>query len=186
MAEDGSARGCEHGEEDDDGGTECGWSDEISWTPVCGTLDVDTVSVDHGDFAVEFTELGEVDSAVFVDPVVDECAAFCGGGDDSEEGEAVDVEAGKWHGVDFVGWGDEVGFMESDVDEACTVVVGEIFVGEGEFLVHEFESFEFDGEELDWGACDCNFGFSDDTCSDETHGFDRVFAGGVFDGFVDF
>lgn len=143
------------------------------------------MGIDEGDFGAEFTELGEVDGAVFVDPVVDEGATVGGGADDGEEGEIVDVEAGEGHGVDFVGWGGESGFFKGDVDEAGATVVGEIFGAEIEVEAHVFEDFEFDFEEFDGSSSDGDFGFSDDTGGDETHGFDGVFARAVLDVFAD-
>ena len=52
--------------------------------------------------AAELVELGEVDRAVLVDPVVEQGLALGDGGDDREERQVVDVEARERHRVDLV------------------------------------------------------------------------------------
>ena len=144
------------------------------------------MGVDEFDVGVEVGEVGGVNGAVFEDPVVDKGAAVSGGGDEVKEGEAVDVEAGERHGVDFVDGGDEFGFDEFDVDETSAAVGGEIFGGDFHFLADIAEEFEFNFEEFYGDALDFDFGFRDDASGDEADGFDGVFTGVIFDFFSDF
>ena len=52
VAKDGSARGSEHGDKDDDGGTKSLRGDEFGGAPVGGAFDVDAVGVEEFDFGV--------------------------------------------------------------------------------------------------------------------------------------
>lgn len=91
-----------------------------------GPFDIDAMSIDHGDIGIQFTELGEIDGAVFVEPIVDKGAAVSGGGDKREEGEVVDVDTGKWHGVDFVFGSTKGAFPYRDINKTSTAIVGKI------------------------------------------------------------
>ena len=70
------------------------------------------MGVEELDFGVEIGELGDVNGAIFKNPIMDESATLSGGGDNGKEGEIVDIETGEGHGVDFVDGGDESGFMD--------------------------------------------------------------------------
>ena len=58
---------------------------------------------------------------------MDKSTTFGDGSNDGKEGEIVNIKSWKWHGVDFVDWSDEVGFLDVEVDETSTVVCGKIF-----------------------------------------------------------
>lgn len=58
------------------------------------------------DVGIELVQLGVVDGAVFVNPVMDERATFCGGGNWYKVWQVVDVDAREWVGFELVLEGD--------------------------------------------------------------------------------
>lgn len=71
IAQDRATRSGEHGEEEDDSGTEGRRCHHFGGAPVGGAGDEDAVSVEEFDIGVQGGKFGGVDGAVFKYPVVD-------------------------------------------------------------------------------------------------------------------
>ena len=126
VAQDRVAFGTEHGDEEDGGGAECGWADELIGLQCAWARDVDAVWVGEYGISTELIELSEIERALLVHPVVDERLSLSLRRDDCEEGEVVDVEPGVHRGVDFFMERRKLRWFRHDVDELRHSIVREV------------------------------------------------------------
>ena len=128
IAERGAALRAEHRDEDDGRRAKCGRADDLGRFEPCRALYRDAVRVEEAGRRAEAIELGVVDSALLVDPVVDECHAFGLCGYDGEEGKVVDVETRVRTSVNLFRECDELGRLYGNVSKLRDAVFGNAFI----------------------------------------------------------
>src|SRR3989344_6293722 len=122
----------------------------------------------------ETVELGVVDGALLVYPIVDERGAFGSGRDHCEEREIINIKSGIRSGMYLFREGDEVRGFDMDIDELGDAVLGYCGVGEREHESHLLEHRELHFEKLDRCAAYGERGVGCDGGRKEEHGIGRV------------
>ena len=130
IAQNGAPRGCEHREHHDDTGAQGWWCNDIGRLPAGGATDVNAVWIDHLYLCAKASEVGEVNGAVIVAPVVHQSAARCYRGDEAKEGEIIHVDAREGHTVELVLWSGESRFVQANIDQASLAITRWVLAGE--------------------------------------------------------
>ena len=86
--------------------------------------------VDHLYLRAKASEVGEVNGAVVVAPVVHQSAACCYCGDETKEGEIIHVDAWEGHTVELVLWSGESRFVQANIDQASLTIARWVLAGE--------------------------------------------------------
>ena len=179
------ALGRQHRQQDHHGRTQRRRADDLGAGEVRRALDHHAVRVEQLDLAAELVELGQVDRAVLVDPVVQQCLALGDGRDHGEERQVVDVEAGERHRVDLVERSAQHGALGDDVDQPGLAVEGGVLratlVGEA----HLLQGRELDLHELDRHPADGDLGAGHDRRGEQRHRLDGVLGRRVLEVDVD-
>ena len=154
--------------------------------PAGRALDHHPVRVEQLDLAAELVELGEVDRAVLVDPVVEQRLALRDRRDHREERQVVDVEARERHRVDLVerGGAAATAWVVRSTSRVWPLA-RDVLLGAVVAEAHLLEQRQLDLEELDRHPPDGDRRLGDDGGGEQRHRLDRVLGRRVVDVDVD-
>ena len=86
--------------------------------------------VDHLYLCAKTSEVGKVNGAVVVAPVVHQSAARCYRGDETKEGEIIHIDAWEGHTVELVLWSGESRFVQANINQASLAIARWVLAGE--------------------------------------------------------
>ena len=109
IAERGAAFGGEHRDEDDGRGPERRRADNLGGLQVPRAFYRDAMRVVQARHRTEAVQLGVIDGALFIRPIVDEGRPLGLRRDNGEEGQVINVESRVGARVNLLGEGDELG-----------------------------------------------------------------------------